>query len=185
MSRCDASRRSVQGRLRLRCGRPLLFSPQAMNAANQFCPAMARSPTARSTRWIAGARVDVAPYRARYDRLRAVEAGEAGASLMAVALPASRGGPSGLAHRVLGNGVEAPRRHSTSMAAASIWCFPHPRDELAQSRLRVSRRSHGQYLDAQRFPAGRSDKMSKSEGNFVTIRELRPIGRVRCCGSAC
>ena len=48
--------------------------------------------------------------QARHHRLRAVEAVEAGRAVMAVAGGHQGGGPSGLAHRMLGDGVEASRR---------------------------------------------------------------------------
>ena len=73
----------------------------------------------------AGARVEVAPYKKRSDGLRAVEAVEAGRAGVAVALRASDAGPAGLAHRVLGDGGEAPgpgvrhprRRHRPGLPA--------------------------------------------------------------------
>ena len=60
----------------------------------------------------------------RPDGLRAVEAVEAGRAGLAVAGRHQDAGPAGLAHRMLGHGLEASRRDvSTSTAAASIWCF--------------------------------------------------------------
>ncbi len=59
---------------------------------------------------IAGARVDVAPYKRDRDGLRAVEAVEARRAVMAVAIRNRNAGPSRLAHRMLGDVVEAPRR---------------------------------------------------------------------------
>ena len=48
--------------------------------------------------------------QARHHRLRAVEAGQARRAVMAVAGGHRSAGPSGLAHRMLGDGVEASRR---------------------------------------------------------------------------
>ncbi len=59
---------------------------------------------------IAGARVEVAPYKRDADGLRAVEAVEARRAVLAVAGGHRNAGPARLAHRMLGDVVEASRR---------------------------------------------------------------------------
>ena len=86
---------------------------------------------------IAGARVEVAPYKRDADGLRAVEAVEAGRAGLAVAVrasrrPAGRAGTSS-ARRCRGS-ISA--RPSTSTAAASISCF---RTTRTRSRSRAAR----------------------------------------------
>ena len=86
---------------------------------------------------IAGARVEVAPYKRDADGFRAVEAVEAGRAGLAVTVPASRrrAGPAGTsnARRCRGS-ISA--RPSTSTAAASISCF---RTTRTRSRSRAAR----------------------------------------------
>ena len=121
---------------------------------------------------IAGARVEVAPYKKDPHGLRAVEAVEAGRAGVAVARAACAG-PAGLAHRMLGDGVEASwARPSTSTAAASISSF---RTTRTRSRSRAAPSQHAvmaNYWMHNGFLQVEGEKMSKSLGNFFTIRDL-------------
>jgi cysteinyl-tRNA synthetase len=97
-----------------------------------------------------------------------------------VAITASR-----LAHRMLGHGgslslgghqdrlsPRASNPHQFDIHGGGLdLIFPHHENEIAQS-CRLRHRRNGQCLDAQRLPAVEGRKMSKSEGNFVTINEL-------------
>ncbi|MEY9702634.1 cysteinyl-tRNA synthetase [Bradyrhizobium diazoefficiens] len=88
----------------------VLFSPQAMNAANST-PAALR----RAVQSLAGRDGRRCPRRCRalqegQHRLRAVEAVQARRAVVAVAGRHRRAGAPGLAHRVLGHGLEASRR---------------------------------------------------------------------------
>ena len=118
---------------------------------------------------IAGARVEVAPYKTRPDGFRAVEAVEAGR--------AGWPSPWGIAGR--------PGWHIE--CSAMSWkhlgetfdihgggidlIFPHHENEIAQSRcahapVMANYWMHNGFLQVE------GEKMSKSLGNFVTIREL-------------
>ena len=120
----------------------------------------------------AGARVEVAPYKKAAMALRAVEALEARRAGVAPRRAASwrRAGRGGA-----WSAPPCPRStwvsRSTSTAAASTWCSPHE-NEIAQSRC-----AHGTAVMANvwmhnGFLQVEGEKMSKSLGNFVTIREL-------------
>ncbi len=104
---------------------------------------------------IAGARVEVAPYKRDPHGLRAVEAVEAGRA----------GWPSPC-------GIETPGRPGWHIeCSAMAWkhlgetfdihgggidlVFPHHENEIAQSRCAFHTPRDGEFLDAQRLPAGR------------------------------
>ena len=79
----------------------------------------------------------------------------------------------GLAYRML---VPWPEniwaRPSTFMAAASIWCFPHHENEIAQSEGAHCGHPIAKVWMHNGFLQVEGEKMSKSAGNFFTIREL-------------
>ena len=111
--------------------------------------------------------------QARPDGFRAVEAVEAGRAGLAVAVPASRrrAGPAGTsnARRCRGS-ISA--RPSTSTAAASI---SSSRTTRTRSRNRAAPSTPpvmANYWMHNGFLQVEGEKMSKSLGNFVTIREL-------------
>ena len=150
----------------------VLFSPQAMNAANSMLPRYGALANRSLDEMIAGARVDVAPYKKRHHRLRAVEAVQAGRAVMAVAGRHRGAGASGLAHRMLGDGLEASRRAcSTSMAAASISCFRITRTRSRRPAAPSTPTRMANVWMHNGFLQVESEKMSKSLGNFITIRE--------------
>ena len=132
----------------------------------------------------AGARVEVAPYKKRSDGLRAVEAVEARRAVVAFARRHRDAGPARLAHRVLGDGGEAPgpgvrhprRRHRPGLSRTT------------RTRSRRSRCAHGtpvmaNYWMHNGFLQVEGEKMSKSLGNFMTIHELlrRALAAARRC----
>ena len=102
--------RLVAGRFAYVAEDHVLFSPQAMNAANSVLPRYGALAKRSLDEMIAGARVDVAPYKRDVHRLRAVETVKAGRAGLAVAGGHRRARPSRLAHRMLGDGVETSRR---------------------------------------------------------------------------
>ena len=87
---------------------------------------------------IAGARVDVAPYKRDADGLRAVEAVEARRAVVAVAVGHHDAGPAGLAHRMLGDVVEASRRDLRHPRRRHRSGVPAPRERDRAIVLRVS-----------------------------------------------
>ena len=104
---------------------------------------------------IAGARVEVAPYKRDPRGLRVVEAVEAGRAGVAVTRRHQGAGPARLAHRMLGDVVEIsrrdvrhPRRRHRSRLSAS-------RGRNRAIALRLPYAGDGELLDAQRLLAGR------------------------------
>ena len=81
---------------------------------------------------------------------------------------------SGLAHRMLGDGNEnvAPRgdRHSHRGAKDNI--FPHHECEIAQSRCATGQSHFAKYWIHPRYLMVEGEKMSKSKGNFFTVRDV-------------
>ncbi|MFY9955633.1 cysteine--tRNA ligase [Bradyrhizobium sp.] len=150
----------------------VLFSPQAMNAANSVLPRYGALANRTLDEMIAGARVDVAPYKRD-------------ATDFVLWKPAKPGEPSWPSP----TGIKAAGRPGWHIeCSAMAWkhlgeqfdihgggidlVFPHHENELAQSccafhSIRMANIwMHNGFLQVE------SEKMSKSLGNFVTIREL-------------
>jgi cysteinyl-tRNA synthetase len=150
----------------------VLFSPEAMNAANSVLPRYGALANRSLDEMIAGARVDVAPYKR----------GHTDFVLWKPSKPGEPSWPSPAGIKVEGR----PGWHIECSAMA--WkhlgkqfdihgggidlVFPHHENELAQSccAFHESRMAntwmHNGFLQVE------GEKMSKSLGNFVTIREL-------------
>jgi len=150
----------------------VLFSPEAMNAVNSVLPRYGALANRSLDEMIAGARVDVAPYKR----------GVTDFVLWKPSKPGEPSWPSPAGIKVEGR----PGWHIECSAMA--WkhlgeqfdihgggidlVFPHHENELAQSccAFHASRMAnvwmHNGFLQVE------GDKMSKSLGNFVTIREL-------------
>ena len=88
----------------------VLFSPQAMNAANSVMPRYGALSKRSLDEMIAGARVDVAPYKRDNTDFVLWKPCKTGRAVMAVAIRHHGGRPPGLAHRMLGDGLETSRR---------------------------------------------------------------------------
>ena len=150
----------------------VLFSPQAMNAANSVLPRYGALANRSLDEMIAGARVDVAPYKRD-------------ATDFVLWKPAKPGEPSWPSP----SGIKSEGRPGWHIeCSAMAWkhlgeqfdihgggidlVFPHHENELAQSCCafpsgRIANTwMHNGFLQVE------GDKMSKSLGNFVTIREL-------------
>ena len=115
---------------------------------------------------IAGARVDVAPYKRDSDGFRAVEAVEAGRAGVAVARRDQDAGPARLAHRMLGDVVEASRRDLRHPRRRHRSRVPAPRKRDRAIALRLPHAGDGELLDAQRLPAGRRREDVEVAGQF-------------------
>ena len=147
--------RLVQGGFAYVAEDHVLFSPQAMNAANSVLPRYGALANRSLDEMIAGARVDVAPYKR--DTTDFV--------LWKPAKPGEPSWPSPSGIKVEGR----PGWHIECSAMA--WkhlgeqfdihgggidlVFPHHENELAQSCCAFHEAAHGKCLDAQRLPAGR------------------------------
>jgi cysteinyl-tRNA synthetase len=150
----------------------VLFSPQAMNAANSILPRYGALANRSLDEMIAGARVDVAPYKRD-------------ATDFVLWKPAKPGEPSWPSP----SGIKAEGRPGWHIeCSAMAWkhlgeqfdihgggidlVFPHHENELAQSACAFHRDRMANVWMHNGFLQVEGDKMSKSEGNFVTIREL-------------
>ena len=150
----------------------VLFSPQAMNAANSVLPRYGALANRSLDEMIAGARVDVAPYKRD-------------ATDFVLWKPAKPGEPSWPSPS--GIGVEGrPGWHIECSAMA--WkhlgeafdihgggidlVFPHHENELAQTCCAFHAQRMANVWMHNGFLQVEGEKMSKSLGNFVTIRDL-------------
>ena len=150
----------------------VLFSPEAMNAANTVLPRYGALSNRSLDEMIAGARVDVAPYKrdnTDFVLWKPSKPGEPSwPSPAGIAAPGRPGWHiecSAMAWKHLGEAFDI---HGGGIDLK----FPHHENELAQTccAFHASRMAniwmHNGFLQVE------SEKMSKSLGNFVTIREL-------------
>ena len=150
----------------------VLFSPQAMNAANSVLPRYGALANRSLDEMIAGARVDVAPYKRD-------------ATDFVLWKPAKPGEPSWPSP----SGIKTEGRPGWHIeCSAMAWkhlgeqfdihgggidlVFPHHENELAQSCCAFHSGRMANTWMHNGFLQVEGDKMSKSLGNFVTIREL-------------
>jgi cysteinyl-tRNA synthetase len=150
----------------------VLFSPQAMNAANSVLPRYGALANRSLDEMIAGARVDVAPYKRD-------------ATDFVLWKPSKPGEPSWPSP----SGIKAEGRPGWHIeCSAMAWkhlgeqfdihgggidlVFPHHENELAQSCCAFHEDRMANVWMHNGFLQVEGDKMSKSLGNFVTIRDL-------------
>jgi cysteinyl-tRNA synthetase len=162
----------VQGGFAYVAADHVLFSPQAMNAANSILPRYGALANRSLDEMIAGARVDVAPYKRD-------------ATDFVLWKPAKPGEPSWPSP----SGIEVEGRPGWHIeCSAMAWkhlgeqfdihgggidlVFPHHENELAQSCCAFGEGRMANVWMHNGFLQVEGEKMSKSEGNFVTIREL-------------
>jgi cysteinyl-tRNA synthetase len=150
----------------------VLFSPQAMNAANSVLPRYGALGKRSLDEMLAGARIDIAPYKRD----------AADFVLWKPAKPGEPSWPSPSGIRVEGR----PGWHVECSAMA--WkhlgeqfdihgggidlVFPHHENELAQTCCAFHADRMANVWMHNGFLQVESEKMSKSLGNFITIREL-------------
>jgi cysteinyl-tRNA synthetase len=164
--------RLVQGGFAYVAEDHVLFSPQAMNAANSILPRYGALANRSLDEMIAGARVDVAPYKRD-------------ATDFVLWKPSKPGEPSWPSP----SGIKAEGRPGWHIeCSAMAWkhlgeqfdihgggidlVFPHHENELAQSSCAFHEDRMANYWMHNGFLQVEGEKMSKSEGNFVTIRDL-------------
>src|SRR3981189_2132826 len=149
----------------------VLFSPQAMNAASSVLPRYGALSKRTLDELIAGARVDVAPYK--HDDTDFV--------LWKPSKPGEPSWPSPSGIKVAGR----PGWHIECSAMAwkhlgeqfdihgggNDLVFPHHENELAQSTCAFHADRMANVWMHNGFLQVESEKMSKSLGNFITIRE--------------
>src|SRR6476659_42735 len=150
----------------------VLFSPQAMNAANSILPRYGALSKRTLDEMIAGARVDVAPYKrdpADFVLWKPSKPGEPSwpspAGITAEGRPGWHIECSAMAWKHLGEQFDI---HGGGIDLV----FPHHENELAQTCCAFHESRMANIWMHNGFLQVEGDKMSKSLGNFVTIREL-------------
>jgi cysteinyl-tRNA synthetase len=150
----------------------VLFSPQAMNAANSILPRYGALSNRSLDEMIAGARVDVAPYKrdtTDFVLWKPAKPGEPSwpspSGITVEGRPGWHIECSAMAWKHLGEQFDI---HGGGIDLV----FPHHENELAQSACAFHADRMANVWMHNGFLQVEGDKMSKSEGNFVTIREL-------------
>jgi cysteinyl-tRNA synthetase len=150
----------------------VLFSPQAMNAANSVLPRYGALAKRSLDEMIAGARVDVAPYKrdpADFVLWKPSKPGEPSwpspSGIKAEGRPGWHIECSAMAWKHLGETFDI---HGGGVDLV----FPHHENELAQTTCAFHSSRMANVWMHNGFLQVESEKMSKSLGNFVTIREL-------------
>jgi cysteinyl-tRNA synthetase len=168
----DLIGRLVQGGFAYVAEDHVLFSPQAMNAANSVLPRYGALSNRTLDEMIAGARVDVAPYKrdsTDFVLWKPAKPGEPSwPSPAGIATPGRPGWHiecSAMAWKHLGEQFDI---HGGGIDLV----FPHHENELAQSCCAFHADRMANVWMHNGFLQVEGDKMSKSLGNFVTIREL-------------
>jgi cysteinyl-tRNA synthetase len=150
----------------------VLFSPQAMNAANSVLPRYGALANRSLDEMIAGARVDVAPYKrdpTDFVLWKPSKPGEPSwpspSGIKAVGRPGWHIECSAMSWKHLGE-------HFDIHGGGIDLVFPHHENELAQTCCAFHENRMANFWMHNGFLQVESEKMSKSLGNFVTIREL-------------
>jgi cysteinyl-tRNA synthetase len=150
----------------------VLFSPQAMNAANADLPRYGALSNRSLDEMIAGARIDVAPYKRDATDFVLWKPSRPGvpswpspAGIKVEGRPGWHIECSAMAWKHLGEQFDI---HGGGIDLV----FPHHENELAQSCCAFHEGRMADVWMHNGFLQVEGDKMSKSLGNFVTIREL-------------
>jgi cysteinyl-tRNA synthetase len=168
----DIIERLLQGGFAYVAEDHVLFSPEAMNAANSILPRYGALANRSLDEMIAGARVDIAPYKREATDF----------VLWKPSKPAEPSWPSPGGIKV--NGRPGWHVECSAMAWKHLGehfdihgggidlVFPHHENELAQSCCAFHESRMANVWMHNGFLQVEGDKMSKSIGNFVTIRDL-------------
>jgi cysteinyl-tRNA synthetase len=150
----------------------VLFSPQAMNSANAHLPRYGVLSNRSLDEMIAGARIDVAPYKRDATDFVLWKPSRPGvpswpspAGIKVEGRPGWHIECSAMAWKHLGEQFDI---HGGGIDLV----FPHHENELAQSCCAFHEARMANVWMHNGFLQVEGDKMSKSTGNFVTIREL-------------
>jgi cysteinyl-tRNA synthetase len=168
----DLIERLVQGGFAYVAEDHVLFSPQAMNAANSLLPRYGALAKRSLDEMIAGARVDVAPYKrdaADFVLWKPSKPGEPSwpspSGIKVEGRPGWHIECSAMAWKHLGEQFDI---HGGGIDLV----FPHHENELAQSACAFHEGRMANFWMHNGFLEVEGAKMSKSLGNFVTIREV-------------
>jgi len=169
---CVLIEKLVQGGFAYVAEDHVLFSPQAMNAANSILPRYGALANRTLDEMIAGARVDVAPYKrdaTDFVLWKPSKPGEPSwpspAGIKAQGRPGWHIECSAMAWKHLGEQFDI---HGGGIDLV----FPHHENELAQTCCAFHSDRMANIWMHNGFLQVESEKMSKSLGNFVTIRDL-------------
>jgi cysteinyl-tRNA synthetase len=150
----------------------VLFSPAAMNAANSVLPRYGALANRSLDEMIAGARVDVAPYKrdpVDFVLWKPSKSGEPSwpspCGIKVEGRPGWHIECSAMSRRYLGEQFDI---HGGGIDLV----FPHHENELAQTCCAFHQSRMANFWMHNGFLQVEGEKMSKSLGNFVTIREL-------------
>jgi cysteinyl-tRNA synthetase len=150
----------------------VLFSPQAMNAANTLLPRYGSLSNRSLDEMIAGARVDVAPYKrdaTDFVLWKPSKPGEPSwpspAGIKVEGRPGWHIECSAMSWKHLGEQFDI---HGGGIDLV----FPHHENELAQSCCAFHEGRMANFWMHNGFLQVEGEKMSKSLGNFITIRDL-------------
>ena len=164
--------RLVQGGFAYVAEDHVLFSPQAMNAANSVLPRYGALANRSLDEMIAGARVDVAPYKrdtTDFVLWKPAKPGEPSwpspSGIKAEGRPGWHIECSAMAWKHLGEQFDI---HGGGIDLV----FPHHENELAQTCCAFHAPRMANVWMHNGFLQVEGEKMSKSLGNFVTIRDL-------------
>jgi cysteinyl-tRNA synthetase len=164
--------RLVQGGFAYVAEDHVLFSPQAMNAANSVLPRYGALANRSLDEMIAGARVDVAPYKrdvTDFVLWKPSKPGEPSwpspAGIKVEGRPGWHIECSAMSWKHLGEQFDI---HGGGIDLV----FPHHENELAQSCCAFHESRMANFWMHNGFLQVEGEKMSKSLGNFVTINEL-------------
>jgi cysteinyl-tRNA synthetase len=168
----DIIERLLQGGFAYVAEDHVLFSPEAMNAANSILPRYGALANRSLDEMIAGARVDIAPYKREatdFVLWKPSKAGEPSwpspAGIKVEGRPGWHVECSAMAWKHLGQQFDI---HGGGIDLV----FPHHENELAQSCCAFHESRMANVWMHNGFLQVEGDKMSKSLGNFVTIRDL-------------
>jgi cysteinyl-tRNA synthetase len=165
----------------------VLFSPQAMNAANSVLPRYGALANRSLDEMIAGARVDVAPYKrdpTDFVLWKPAKPGEPSwpspAGIKVEGRPGWHVECSAMSDKLLwedmrsnlsGEGLKFPHQFDIHGGGVDL-VFPHHENELAQTCCAFHNGRMANFWMHNGFLQVEGEKMSKSLGNFVTIHEL-------------
>src|SRR5690348_3679706 len=168
----DIIERLLQGGFAYVAEDHVLFSPQAMNAANSALPRYGALSKRSLDEMIAGARVDVAPYKKNntdFVLWKPSKPGEPSwpspSGIRAEGRPGWHIECSAMAWKHLGEQFDI---HGGGIDLV----FPHHENEVAQTCCAFHQQRMANYWMHNGFLQVESEKMSKSLGNFITIHEL-------------
>jgi cysteinyl-tRNA synthetase len=168
----DIIERLLQGGFAYVAEDHVLFSPEAMNAANSILPRYGALANRSLDEMIAGARVDIAPYKREatdFVLWKPSKPGEPSwpspAGIKVEGRPGWHVECSAMAWKHLGQQFDI---HGGGIDLV----FPHHENELAQSCCAFHESRMASVWMHNGFLQVEGDKMSKSLGNFVTIRDL-------------